>query len=192
MVKKVDKKMFVKPKLKKAMKPDKLKSALKSDKIKSAMKPDKIMTALKPDKVKLAVKPVKVKSAMKPDKVKSAMKPDKVKKAMKPDKFKIPSPDINENKKVSFYKRSFSMIRVGLVRHGQLALFVSLNRLELSYPIDFKFCIMIPTIVRDELCHIFKQFCNKFTYNFVWTYALIFCLFSSDTLQVLVFVNMTG
>ena len=176
MVKKVDKKMIVKPKLKKAMKPDKLKSALKSDKIKFAMKPDKIMTALKPDKVKLAVKPVKVKSAMKPDKVKKAMKPDKVKSAMKsdkvksamkPDKFKIPSPDIDEKKKVSFYKRSFSMIRVGLVRHGQLALFINLNRLELAYPIDFKFCIMIPTIVRDELCHIFKQFCNKFTYSFV-------------------------
>ena len=29
---------------------------------------------------------------------------------------------------------------------------------------------------------------NKFTYNFVSTYTFIFCLFSSDTLQVLMFV----
>ena len=32
------------------------------------------------------------------------------------------------------------------------------------------------------------QFCNKFTYHFVYIYAIIICLFSFDTLQVLVFV----
>ena len=34
---------------------------------------------------------------------------------------------------------------------------------------------------------VFEQFCNKFTDNFVLTYTFIFCLFSSDTLEVLMF-----
>ena len=38
---------------------------------------------------------------------------------------------------------------------------------------------------------VFRQFCNKFTYNFVLTYTLIFYLFSSDNLQVLMFVCLT-
>ena len=39
--------------------------------------------------------------------------------------------------------------------------------------------------------HIFKQFCNKFKYSFVYTFILIICLFSSDTLQVFMFVYPT-
>ena len=37
----------------------------------------------------------------------------------------------------------------------------------------------------------FKNFRNKFTYNFVKTYVFIFCIFSSDTSQELMFVYHT-
>ena len=36
-----------------------------------------------------------------------------------------------------------------------------------------------------------KQFEKKSIYNFVYTYKLIFCLSSSDTLQVFLFVSPT-
>ena len=39
---------------------------------------------------------------------------------------------------------------------------------------------------------LFKKFCNKFTYNFVKTNIFIFCIFSSNTLQVLMFVCPTA
>ena len=38
---------------------------------------------------------------------------------------------------------------------------------------------------------VFKKFNNKFTYNFVKTYTFIFCIFSSNTLQKLMFVCHT-